>query len=57
MPDDPDLLTDTPHATATEDIAGAVDVDPATGLTSDEAARRQERYGPNSLGRQKGTPW
>ena len=57
MPEDTDHLTDNPHATTTEDIAGSADVDPATGLTSDEAARRQERYGPNSLGQQEGTPW
>lgn len=57
MPNDADHSLDAPHSVAVDDVATTVDVDPATGLTSDEAARRQERYGHNSLGRQEGTPW
>jgi hypothetical protein len=31
MPEDTDHLTDNPHATTTEDIAGSADVDPRPG--------------------------
>jgi Ca2+-transporting ATPase len=57
MPDEPEHSVDAPHSVTVDEVATAVDVDTATGLTSDEAARRRERYGPNTLGEQSGTPW
>jgi Ca2+-transporting ATPase len=57
MPDDTSLLVEAPHAVSSAAVTATVDVDPATGLSSDEARSRRERYGPNSLGQQDGTPW
>ena len=57
MPNDTQHLIDTPHAVSGDEVTATVVVDPATGLSSDEARSRRERYGPNSLGEQDGTPW
>ncbi|WP_225431732.1 cation-translocating P-type ATPase [Bifidobacterium platyrrhinorum] len=46
----PDGILDTdPSLTDAFDVAEALDVDPNTGLSSAEAARRLERFGPNEL--------
>src|SRR3972149_11006987 len=41
------------HALAGEAVAGALDVSPAAGLTSAEAARRLQESGPNLLPRSR----
>jgi Ca2+-transporting ATPase len=46
-----------PHAAAGDDVAAQLDVDPGTGLSSDEVDRRRQRYGANTLGQQQQTPW
>ena len=38
-----------PSLTDANDVAKALNVDPATGLSSDEAKRRLEKFGPNEL--------
>ncbi|MBT1162234.1 MULTISPECIES: cation-translocating P-type ATPase [Bifidobacterium] len=44
------LLNDTdPSLTDADAVAKALNVDPATGLSSDEAKRRLEKFGPNQL--------
>ncbi|GAB4457408.1 MAG: cation-translocating P-type ATPase [Armatimonadaceae bacterium] len=37
-------------------VLAALEADPNTGLTEEEAARRRERYGPNTLGEKEETP-
>lgn len=37
------------HALAAEEVTGRLEVDPRVGLSSAEAVRRLERYGPNQL--------
>ena len=37
------------HALDTEDTLGRLDVEVAVGLSDDEAVRRRERFGPNTL--------
>jgi Ca2+-transporting ATPase len=39
-----------------DQVAASMDVDPAKGLTSQEAAARQERYGPNKFAEAKAEP-
>ncbi len=39
-----------------DEVAASMEVDPARGLTSDEAARRFERYGPNRFAEAKTEP-
>ncbi len=38
-----------PSLTDANDVAKALNVDPGTGLSSDEAKRRLEKFGPNEL--------
>jgi Ca2+-transporting ATPase len=57
MPDDVAVAVEDPHAMAAEDVASTVDVDPATGLSGDAVEPRRERFGPNTLGEDSGTPW
>ncbi|MFN7948085.1 MAG: cation-transporting P-type ATPase [Blastocatellia bacterium] len=47
-PHAPELLN-APHAQAAEAVAQAQGVNPATGLSSDEAARRLEQFGANAI--------
>ncbi len=42
------------HAKTAADVAAALGVDPGKGLSSDEAAKRLEKYGPNRLAAKKG---
>ena len=37
------------HTLTADEVAGALEADPTTGLTDAEAARRLVRYGPNAL--------
>jgi Ca2+-transporting ATPase len=42
------------HGLEVEEVAAALEADPAKGLTEEEALRRMERFGPNELTRKKG---
>jgi magnesium-transporting ATPase (P-type) len=44
------------HQLDVSDVASRMDVDPAAGLTTDEAAKRLERFGPNELQEKPGQP-
>ena len=44
------------HALTPTDVASRLEVDPATGLTASEAARRLQQYGPNALAEAKAEP-
>src|SRR6056297_483279 len=44
-----DAPVDAPFAKPADEVCSAVEVDPAQGLSDDEARRRLERYGPNEL--------
>lgn len=48
-----DLRVADPHASGVDDVLSALRVDPHTGLSSDEAARRRDRHGRNELGEQR----
>ena len=48
-PQAPYLLDTDPSLTDVQAVAQALDVDPTTGLSATEAARRLERFGPNEL--------
>lgn len=39
----------TPHAASAEEVAASLEVDPAQGLSSEEAQTRLDRFGPNQL--------
>jgi Ca2+-transporting ATPase len=41
------------YTLSTEDVAKQLQVDPAKGLSSDEAKSRQQKYGPNKLAEKK----
>ncbi len=45
------------HALSSAEVAGAVEVDVARGLSAEEAQRRLDRWGPNSLPEQRGPGW
>jgi Ca2+-transporting ATPase len=56
-PVDPAPDPDAPaHARDGADVLAQLDVDPDTGLSPDEAARRRERFGPNVLAEEAGRP-
>jgi Ca2+-transporting ATPase len=57
MSDDVAVAIEDPHAMASDEVASTLDVDSATGLSGDAVAARRERYGPNTLGEDSGTPW
>ncbi len=57
MPEERTAVVEDPHAMPVDEVASTVEVDPATGLSSDDARSRQERYGRNTLGEDSGTPW
>ena len=42
------------HTLSAEEVARALQTDPASGLTDAEAARRREQFGPNALAEAKG---
>ena len=44
-----------PWSTPVEEVARALDVDPARGLTGDEAERRLAAHGPNEVAQEEGT--
>jgi len=44
-----DAPVDTPFAKPADEVCSALEVDPAQGLSDDEARRRLERHGPNEL--------
>src|SRR6056297_2511206 len=44
-----DAPVDTPFAKPVDEVCSALEVDPAQGLSDDEARRRLERHGPNEL--------
>lgn len=48
-----DLRIEDPHATGADDVLAALAVDPETGLSSSEAAKRRERHGRNELRRRE----
>ncbi|MGM0385812.1 MAG: cation-translocating P-type ATPase [Actinomycetota bacterium] len=48
-----DLRVEDPHATGVDDVLAALAVDPHTGLSSPEVARRRARHGRNELGAQR----
>jgi Ca2+-transporting ATPase len=55
---DKDLLENEWHTLSTQEVAQRLDSDDENGLTSDEVANRQERFGANQLsGQEKKSPW
>jgi hypothetical protein len=56
LTDDGAVTSTPPHATEAAAVAAAFAVQPATGLTDDEAARRLARSGANLLARRTATP-
>ena len=44
------------HALTPEEVAARLDVDPAQGLTAEEAQKRLATYGPNALAETKAEP-
>ena len=50
-------MTGPPHAAPVEALASALDSDLAHGLTTEEAGRRLERFGPNRPERRRRTPY
>lgn len=52
-----DSLPATPHARSVEEVVGELGVDPDVGLSSEEAARRRDRHGPNRLSEPEGISW
>jgi len=48
---------DAPHASSVEEVMTALGVDPDTGLSRDEVARRRRRFGHNELGEDRGVGW
>jgi magnesium-transporting ATPase (P-type) len=45
------------HALEIDEIVEQLDTDLDSGLSSDDAAQRLERHGPNEVSREEGTPW
>jgi calcium-translocating P-type ATPase len=50
-------MANQPHLLTTAAVLAALEVNPSTGLSSAEAKRRLETYGPNALPEKPPTPW